>query len=121
MENLIDGLKDILKDQVKIKVDDANLKIVLKFEGEKKSREELGDESEVRDMLKIIGGLIEEIHMEINIDEESQLINIHFKNRNDMEKVYSILENLWERAAILLKKAFVGDFMAIKDLGDFTE
>lgn len=121
MENIIDGLKNMLKEQVSINIDDTKLKISLDFKGEKKRKDELGKESEVKDMLKVIGGLTEDIQMDINVDEESQKITIEFKNKEDMINVQNILENLWERASELLKKAFLGDFMAIKDLGDFTE
>jgi len=121
MENLIDGLKDMLKNQISIETNDKELIINLNLRGERKNKDELGDETELRDMLKIFGGLKEEIQMNINIDEESQKFSIKFTNKEDMEKVHKILENLWERAADLLKKAFIGDFKAIKDLGDFTE
>ncbi|TKJ23961.1 MAG: hypothetical protein CEE43_02010 [Promethearchaeota archaeon Loki_b32] len=121
MENIIDGLKNMLKEQVSINIDDIKLKISLDFKGEKKRKDELGKESEVKDMLKVIGGLTEDIQMDINVDEESQKITIEFKNKEDMINVQNILENLWEKASELLKKAFLGDFMAIKDLGDFTE
>lgn len=121
MENLIDSIKDMLKDQILIQVDETNLTLSLNFKGEKKTKDELGEESEVRDMLKIFGGLNEEIHMEIDIDEKSQKISFKFKDEEDMVKVREILENLWQRAAILLKKAITGDFMALKDLGDFSE
>lgn len=121
MENIIDGLKNMLKEQVSINIDDIKLKISLDFKGEKKRKDELGKESEVKDMLKVIGGLTEDIQMDINVDEESQKITIEFKNKEDMINVQNILENLWEKASELLKKAFLGDFMAIKDLSDFTE
>lgn len=121
IENIIDGLKNMLKEQVSINTDDTKLKISLDFKGEKKRKDELGKESEVKDMLKVIGGLTEDIQLDINVDEESQKITIEFKNKEDMINVQNILENLWERASELLKKAFLGDFIAIKDLGDFTE
>ena len=121
MENIIDELKDMLREQVSINIDDTKLKISLDFKGEKKRKDELGKESEVKDMLKVIGGLTEDIQMDINVDEESQKITIEFKNKEDMINVITVLENLWESASELLKRAFLGDFMAIKDLGDFTE
>lgn len=120
MEDLIDGMKNLLKDQVLIQVDETNLTISLNFKGEKKTKDELGEENEVKDMLKIFGGLTKEIYMDIDIDDKSQKINIKFKNKEDMAKVHEILENLWERAVSILKKAIAGDFMAIKDLGDFS-
>ena len=79
MENIIDGLKDMLKEQVSINIDDTNLKISLEFKGEEKRKDELGEESEIKDMLKMFGGLTEEIQMDIKIDEESQKITMEFK------------------------------------------
>jgi hypothetical protein len=95
--------------------------ISLVFKGEKKTKEELGEETEIKDMLKVFGGLTEEIYMDVNVDEISQKISIKFNSEEDMVKVNSIMENLWERASELLNKAFLGDFKAIKDLEDFTE
>ena len=121
MENVIDGLKSMLESQISIKVDETNLTLSLNFKGEKKNKSDLGEESEVRDMLKIIGGLSDEIQMDMDIDEESQKIIMFFKNKEDIAIVHNIFENLWEKAATLLKKAFLGDFSAIKDLDDFSE
>ncbi|MFW9878139.1 MAG: hypothetical protein ACFFG0_34090 [Candidatus Thorarchaeota archaeon] len=121
MENIIDELKVMLEKRININVDENNLTVSLNFRGELITREEIGEENEIREMFKIIGGLTEEVDIDIKIDEDSQQIKIKFKKRNDMEHINRILENLWERAAELLNKALLGDFTALKDLGDFED
>ena len=45
-------------------------------------------------MLKIFGGLSEEIQMDIIIDNESQKIMLIFKNKEDRAIIHKVLENL---------------------------
>ncbi|NVM31826.1 MAG: hypothetical protein HWN65_23505 [Candidatus Helarchaeota archaeon] len=121
MEEYLLQIKKTLDEIVQIKVDENNFVLSMIIKGEKKMKSDLANPSEVKDMLRIFGGLKEDLPMEIDIDEKAQQINMKFHNKDNMIKVRNILDNLWDRTADLLKKALASDFAALKDLGDFND
>jgi len=67
-------------------------------------------------MLKIYGGLREDIPMEIDIDNDSQNISLKFQNEEGFKKVEKILETLWDNAVDILVSVIEGDISRIKDI-----
>jgi len=67
-------------------------------------------------MLKIYGGLREDIPMEIDIDNDSQNISLKFQNEEGFKKVEKILETLWDNAVVILVSVIEGDISRIKDI-----
>jgi hypothetical protein len=111
----------MLGDSIIIQSDEKNLTLSLIFKENVISKDDLGDETEIKDMLRIFGGLREEISMKIDTVMESQKINLKFQKEEDMVKVYDVLVRLWDNTVKLLKTVFSGDFSVIRDLGDFND
>ena len=111
----------MLRDSIIIQSDEKNLTLSLIIKENVISKDDFGDEVEIKDMLRIFGGLREEISMEIDTDIESQTIKLKFQKKEDLVKVYDVLDKLWDNTVKLAKKAFSGDFSAIRDLGDFND
>lgn len=121
MAEIFDRIGSMLKDSIIIKSDEKNLTLSLIFKENVISKDDLGEEAEIRDMLRIFGGLREEISMEIDTNMESQKIDLKFQKKEDMVKVYDVLDNIWDNTVKLVKKVFSGDFSVIRDLGDFKD
>jgi len=121
LAEIFDSVGSMLRDSIIMQSDEKNLILSLIFKDKVISKEDLGDEAEIKDMLRIFGGLREEISMEIDTNVESQKIEIKFQKKEDMVKVYEVLDKLWDNTVKLIKKAFSGDFSVIRDLGDFND
>jgi hypothetical protein len=121
MAEIFDNLGLMLRDSIIIQSEEKNLTISLIFKENVINKDDLGDEIEIKDMLRIFGGLRDEISMEIDTNIESQKIKIKFQKKEDMVKVYDVLEKLWDNIVKLLKTVFSGDFSVIRDLGDFND
>lgn len=121
MEELIPALKNMLSTAVKIIEDEDNLVITLVINDTENIIRNLAEPKEVKTMLRMFGGLKEEIKMEIEIDEEAKTINMKFNFKEDMDKVREVLDNLWDRIEQLLGQAMMGSLDGFKDLGDFDD
>jgi hypothetical protein len=116
MEELLPNLKSMLKEAIDIKEDASKLAIVLivknKVEGI------VAEPEEIILMLKMYGGLREEIPMEITIDNPTQTITLKFQNEENFKKIAKIFETLWDDAIELLFQAIESDFSRIKTIPD---
>ena len=121
MEDLIYNLKEIMQENVDIIDDEDNLEFCILIKGKTLKNDELGDVDEIMDMLRIFGGLSEDIPINVTKDEEAQKIVLRVENKQDFSKLQEILDGLWERTQELMKKSFEGDYSFIKDIGDFND
>lgn len=116
MEELLPSLKDMLKEAIDIKKDASKLAIALivknKVEGV------VAEPEEIILMLKMYGGLREEIPMEIIIDNPTQMITLKFQNEENFKKIAKIFETIWDNAVDLLFQAIESDFSRIKNIPD---
>ena len=114
MEELLPVLKDMLKKAITVNKDKSALTITLKVT--QKFKRKLADPEEIIIMLKMFGGLKEEIPMDITIDNENQLIDIKLKNEEDFFKLDEIFAKIWDNAVDMLVELLDGNFDAIKDI-----
>ncbi|MFX0138070.1 MAG: hypothetical protein ACFFDN_30790, partial [Candidatus Hodarchaeota archaeon] len=117
MEEILPNLKNLFTSAIEIKVDEANLTLSMIVK-RKEIRGDFATPKEVRNMLKIFGGLKENIPMEIEIDDKAKKIDLKFQNKADLEKIREIMDNIWDRTIQILEKAIAGDFGILKDIGD---
>lgn len=114
MEDILPNLKGMLKEAIYIKADVSKLTISMAV---KNGIEGIfADPEEIIVMLKMYGGLREEIPMQIDIDNVAQVITLKFQTEENFKKVEIILETLWENAVDMLVQAIDGDFSSIKDI-----
>lgn len=121
MEKFIGNAKQLFEDSIEFQRNEQELILSIILKGDKKSKEVLGEENEIRDMLRMFGGLNEDIAMEIDINEESQKIDLKFQDKDNYIKVRNILDNIAERIIDLCYKALAGDVSHFIDLGDFND
>ena len=124
MEELYPKLSDALKKTVEIIEVDEQLKIELRVKNKDLLPGDLGSPTEIKEMIRIFGGVSHDIIMEVNIDEKSNIITIKLQKREDFEIVKNAMRTIWERAAELLKKAIStepGRNDEFRALGDFDE
>ena len=124
MEELYPKLSDSLKKTVEIREVEDQLKIELRVKNKELLLGDLGSPTEVKEMIRIFGGVSHDIIMEVNIDEKSNIITIKLQKREDFEIVKNAMRTIWERAAELLKKAIStepGRNDEFRALGDFDE
>ncbi len=114
MEEILARLKEMLKDATVIKFDAAKFEIIITVV--KKISGNVAEPDEIIVMLKMYGGLREDIPMEIDIDNDAQKITLKFQNESDFEKVAKIMETLWDNAVDMLTSAMEGDISRIKDI-----
>ena len=119
MEEILPSLKGMLKDATIIKSDATKFEITItilnKIDGN------VAEPDEVLIMLKMFGGLKEDIPMEIDIDNEAQNITLKFQNEEDFKKVEKIMETLWDDAVDLFVEATEGDLSRIKDIPNIDD
>ena len=121
MERFVGNAKQLFEDSIEFQHNEQELTLSIIVKGDKKSKEVLGEEIEIRDMLRMFGGLNEDITMEIDIDEESQKIDLKFQDKDNYIKVRDVLDNIMERLMDICYKALDGDISHFKDLGDFND
>lgn len=121
MERFVARAKELFEETVQIKAIEKDLVLSIIVKSDKKVKGNFADQIEVKDMLRMFGGLNEDIAMEIDIDEESQKIDLKFQNKDNYIKVRNVLDNLVERIIDLTYKALDGDVSHFKDLGDFND
>lgn len=117
MEEIIPSLRNMLKQAIEHKVDENNLKITLIVK--KEVIGPLAEPDEVTTMFQMLGGLKEEIPMEINIDNKAQKINIKFQTKEDLNKIRAIINTIWDNTVDLLEEFIAGDLTRLKDIPDY--
>ncbi|MFX0025500.1 MAG: hypothetical protein ACFE8M_03735 [Candidatus Hermodarchaeota archaeon] len=119
MEELYPVLKDMLKKSIEIKIDKPNLTIYLIIKNQIKGN--VAEPKEIIIMLKMFGGLREDIPMEININNEIQQIGLKFQDETDFNKIQNIMETIWEDTVNLLIEVTKGNFNIINDIPDVDD
>ena len=119
MEEILPQLKGMLKDATVIKSDATKFEIVITVVN--KINGNVAEPDEIIVMLKMYGGLREDIPMEINIDNDAQNITLKFQNEEDFKKVAKIMETLWDNAVDMLTSAMEGDISRIKDIPNLDD
>lgn len=119
MEEILPNLKNMLKEAIEIETNLSELVITLvvksKIEGI------IAEPEEVIVMLKMYGGLTEEIPMEIKINNESQSITLIFQNEEDFNRVAKIFETILDNAVDLINQALESDFSRIKTIPNIDD
>lgn len=124
MEELYPKLSDSLKKVVEIIEVEDQLKIELRVKNTDLLPGDLGTPAEVKDMIRIFGGVSQDIIMEVIVDEEANIITVKLQKREAFEIVKNAMRTIWERAAELLKNAKStepGRNDEFRALGDFDE
>jgi len=119
MEEILQRLKGMLKDATVIKSDANKLEIVITVVNDINGN--VAEPDEIIVMLKMYGGLREDIPMEINIDNDAQTITLKFQNEEDFKKVAKIMETIWDNAVDMLTSAMEGDVSRIKDIPNLDD
>ncbi|MFX0075239.1 MAG: hypothetical protein ACFE96_07345 [Candidatus Hermodarchaeota archaeon] len=119
MEEFLPSLKDMLKEaiNIQINVSDFSIKMIVK----KEVKGNLAEPEEVIIMLKMYGGLQEDIPMDITIDNQTQTINLKFQNEDNFKEVVNIFETIWDNAVDLLFQAIASDFSRIKNIPNIDD
>ena len=121
MAEILELIKNRLKSVLEVNVDEKNLLIIIDVKEEIQKSDILAEPQEVKDMLRILGGLTEEIPMEIEIDNKTRNIKLTFQNKEDLEKVKSVLDNIWERTMHIFNELEKGNNNILRGVGDFSE
>ena len=124
MEELYPKLSDSLKKVVEIIEVEDQLKIELRVKNKDLLPGDLGSPSEVKEMIRIFGGVSQDIIMEVTVDEIAKIITVKLQKREAFEIVKKAMRTIWERAAELLEKSIStepGRNDEFQALGDFNE
>ena len=121
MEEMIDLVKKRLESAIEIKVDENNFLILIKVKLKEQIIGSIAEPNEVKDMLRMLGGLQEDIPMNIEINNDAGLIKLKFNNKTDMNKAKAVMKNLWERIRFIFNELVKGNYEMIRDMGDFKE
>jgi len=124
MEELFPKLSNLLNDAIEIREDKEQLLIELKIKEKDLIPGDLGKSNEVKEMIRIFGGVKQDISMDVAVDEKTKIITLKLLNNEDFETISTAMKNIWERASNLLIEAFnvePGKIGKFKDLGDFDE
>ena len=121
MAEILELIKSKLQSVVEVDCDENNLIIILNIKGEIQKSDILAEPHEVKDMLRILGGLTEDISMEIEIDNKARNIKLTFLNKEDLEKVKSVLDNIWERTIHIFGELEKGNNNILRGVGDFSD
>jgi len=119
MEEIIPSLKGMLKDATIIKSDATRFEITITVLNKIKGN--VADPDEILVMLKMFGGLKEDVPMEININNETQNIELKFQTEEDFKKIQKIMETIWDDAVDMLEQASQGDFSRIKNIPNIDD
>jgi hypothetical protein len=121
MEEIFELIKKELFDITKVTVDEDQLVILIKVNVKSSYKGILAEPFEIKDMLKMLGGLKEDISMKIEIESEAREIRLKFNSKEDLEKVKKILDIIWEQTIHIVEDLVKGNYDIIKDMGDFRE
>ena len=119
MEEILPSLKRMLKDATIIKSDATRFEITITVLNKIKGN--VADPDEILVMLKMFGGLKEDVPMEININNETQIIKLKFQTEEDFKKIQKIMETIWDDAVDMLEQASQGDFSRIKNIPNIDD
>jgi len=119
MEEIFSMLKGLLKEKIEIKKDHNNLNISMVIKSNVKGV--VAEPYEVLIMLKMFGGLKDEIPIEIEIDNENQIINLKFENKENFEQVSLMMDKIWDNAVEMLIQTTDGNFDVIRDIPDIDD
>ena len=114
MEEILPSLKNMLKEAIDISLKKENH--IIKIEVRSDIKGKFADKDEVIIMLKMFGGLREDIPMDIIIDDSSKIIELKFETEEDFEKIRQAMEHIWDNAVDLLEKALQGDYKQINEI-----
>lgn len=124
MEDLLPKLSENLKNSIKMENNKDTLSIKLEIINKELLPGDLGKPFEIQEMIRVFGGLKNDIEMEIDVEEEKRIIIIKLLNKGDFDTISSAMENIWDRASELLIKSFnaePGKTEEFRELGDFDE
>jgi len=119
MEELYPTLKDMLKESIESKIDKPNLTIYLILKNQIKGN--IAEPKEIIIMLKMFGGLREDIPIDIGIDNEIQRIALKFQTEANFNKIQEIMETIWENTVNMLIEVTKGNFNIINDIPDVDD
>ena len=114
MEGFLPIMKEKFKEKIEIKEDKQNLTITLIVKGDIFGKFLYPDEIPI--ILKLYGGLREDIQMEIKANEKEQKVDIILENKEDFKKIQSTMKNIWENAVDMLAELLKGNYEIIKDV-----
>ncbi len=121
MAEILELFKSKLQSVIEVDCDENNLIIILNVKGEIQKSDILAEPHEVKDMLRILGGLKEDVSMEIEIDNKARKIKLTFQNKEDLEKVKSVVDNIWERTIHIFDELEKGNNNILRGVGDFSD
>ena len=121
MAEIVELIKNKLKSVIEVNYDEDNLIIALNIKGEIQKSDILAEPGEVKDMLRILGGLTNDVSMEIEIDNKARSIKLIFKNNEDLEIVKNVLDNIWERTFHIFLELEKGNNNVLRGVGDFHD
>ncbi|MFX0186215.1 MAG: hypothetical protein ACFE8A_00615 [Candidatus Hodarchaeota archaeon] len=124
MEELLPKLSNLLNDAVEIRENKEQLLIELKIRKKDLILGDLGKPNEVKEMIKVFGGVKQDIPIDVAVDEKTNIITLKLLYKEDFKLISTAIKNLWERVSALLIEAFnaePGKIGKFKDLGDFDE
>jgi len=119
MEEIFPLLKDMLNNSIQIKKDELNLQFSIIIKTEVKGK--LAEPEEVLIMLKMFGGLREDIPIEIIINNEMQTIDLKFDNKENFKKVSLMMDKIWDNAVDMLINLTEGNYNVIKDIPNIDD
>ena len=121
MAEILDLIKNRLYSVMEVNVDEDNLIVILNIKGEIQKSDVLAEPHEIKDMLRILGGLKEDVPMGIEIDNKAREIKLKFENKTGLDKVKVILDNIWERTIHIFDELEKGNNNILRGVGDFSD
>ena len=121
MAELLELVKSRLESAIEVNVDDKNLFIIINVKKEIQKADILAEPYEVKDMLRILGGLTEDVPMEIEIDNNARIIKLTFQNKEDFQKVKNVLDHIWERTIHIFEELEKGKTNTLRGVGGFSD
>jgi len=119
MEEFLPSLKGMLKDAIVIKSDATRFVITMTVLNQINGN--VADPDEILVMLKMFGGLKEDVPMEIDINNETQIIELKFQTEEYFKKIEKIMKTIWDDAVDMLEKTVKGDSSCIKDIPNIDD
>ncbi|MFX0176256.1 MAG: hypothetical protein ACFE85_08505 [Candidatus Hodarchaeota archaeon] len=119
MEEIFPLLKDMFKKSIDIQKDESNLLISIIIKSNVKGN--LAEPEEIIIMLKMFGGLKEDIPIDIDINNESQIIELKFEDNPNFEKVSLMMDKIWDNVVDMLIQLVDGNYNIIKDIPNIDD
>ena len=119
MEGLLPFMKEKFKEKIEIKDDKQNLTITLIVKGEIFGKFLYPDEIPI--ILKLYGGLKEDLQMEIKINEKDHKVDIILENEEDFTKIQLVMKTIWENAVNILGELIKGNYESIKGIPNIDD